>query len=98
MTKVRTRHEDVFIGKTYHIERLALNPGSVPVPVVVREPIPDKYHFYYNPKWVSNQSNTKRIALRKIKAYLLTFVFEVAINYKDNIVQQINDINHVIMH
>jgi hypothetical protein len=67
MTNVRVDHEDVFIAKIYHIEYLAVNPGSAPVPIAVREPIPDKYLFFYYSKWVSNQSNTKRIAIRKIK-------------------------------
>jgi hypothetical protein len=39
MTKVRIGHEDVFIAKLYHLD----NNG-----VAVTDPIPDKYHFYYN--------------------------------------------------
>jgi hypothetical protein len=35
MTKVRTGHEDVFIGKTYHLANA----------VLVSDPIQDKYHI-----------------------------------------------------
>jgi hypothetical protein len=63
MTKVRIDHEDVFIGKTYHFEFRQQNPGSPMDRVMVRDNIPDKYHLYYNPKWVLNQSNTKPIAI-----------------------------------
>jgi hypothetical protein len=55
MSKVRIGHEDVFIAKTYHYDNTGL----------VRDVIPDKYHFQYNSRWVSNTSNTKRIAVRK---------------------------------
>jgi hypothetical protein len=51
MTKVSTGHEDVFIGKTYQ------NSRGLPF----RDEIPDKYHFHYNSRWVSNTSPTKRI-------------------------------------
>jgi hypothetical protein len=69
MIKVRIGSENVFISKTYHL----VNRIAVP------DPIPDKYHFHYNPRWISNPSNTKRIAIRKIKAFPKTFVFEVII-------------------
>jgi hypothetical protein len=54
------------LSKTYHLV------NGVPVP----DPIPDKYPFYYNPRWVSNLSNTKRIAIRKIKVFPMTFSFK----------------------
>jgi hypothetical protein len=30
--------------------------------------IPEKYHFDFNHKWVANNSDTKRITVRKIKS------------------------------
>jgi hypothetical protein len=77
MTKVRIGHEDVFIAKTYH-----KNPLTG---MFIQDPIPDKYHFHFDSKWVSNISNTKRIAVRKIKVYPMTFVFEAIIGYVDDI-------------
>jgi hypothetical protein len=49
MSKVRIGHEDVSIGKTYHL----VHRVAVPVPV------PDIYHFYYNARWISHPSNIK---------------------------------------
>jgi hypothetical protein len=74
MTKVRIGHEDVFIAKTYHHD----NTGFI------RESIPDKYHFHFNPKWISNTSNTKRIAVRKIKVLPITFISTIRISFIDN--------------
>jgi hypothetical protein len=88
MTKVRIGHEDVFITKTYHMD----NNG-----VAVTDPIPDKYHFYYNARWVSSISQKKRIAIIKIKAYPMTFVFEAIITYVDNIVQPQNQFDYIII-
>jgi hypothetical protein len=87
MSKVRTRHEYAFIDKTYY-----MNNG-----IAVSDPIPDKYHFYYNVRWISNLSNTKRIAIRKIKAFSMTFVFEAIIGYVDDILQPHNLINYPIL-
>jgi hypothetical protein len=70
----------MFIGKTYHLVNGA----------PVHDIIPDKYDFYYNSRWASNLSNTKRIAIRKIKAFPMTFVFEVTIGYVDNVLLPIN--------
>jgi hypothetical protein len=50
MSKVRIEHEDVFIGKTYH-----LNGDTI-----IQDPIPDKYHSFYNPTWVANTSPKKK--------------------------------------
>jgi hypothetical protein len=85
MTKVRTGHEDVFIAKTYHLV------NSAPV----SDPIPNKYRFYYNPRWVSNQRNVKQIAVRKIKVYPITFIFGAVIVYTDNVInpQKVHDHN-----
>jgi hypothetical protein len=55
MTKVRTGHEDIFIGKTY-----TYHPLGYPL----RDEIPDFYHFDYNSRWVFNTSPTKRIGIR----------------------------------
>jgi hypothetical protein len=49
MSKVRTDHEDVSIGKSYYL----VNGVAIP------DPIQDKYHFYYNVRWISTSSNTK---------------------------------------
>jgi hypothetical protein len=88
MTKVRIGYEDVFIGKSYHLD----NNG-----IAISDPIPDKYHFYYNARCVSNISPTKRIAIRKIKAYLMTFVFEDVISYLDNLAQPQNQFDDFII-
>jgi hypothetical protein len=53
MMKVRTGREDVFIVKTYRLVN----------GVAVSDSIPDKYHFYYNARWVSNINFTKRIEI-----------------------------------
>jgi hypothetical protein len=87
MSKVRIGHEDVFIAKTYYLVN----------GVAVSDPIPDKYHFYYNAPCVSNISPTKRIAIRKIKAFPITFIFEAIIGYVDNIQQPQNMINYPVM-
>jgi hypothetical protein len=74
MTKVRTGHEDVFIGRTYIlVNELRLS-----------QEIPDKYHFDYNTRWVSNTSLTKRIAIRKRKVYPMVFVSNILIEFMDN--------------
>jgi hypothetical protein len=39
--------------------------------------IPEKYHFDFNHKWVANNNDTKRIAVRKIKAYPMILTAEV---------------------
>jgi hypothetical protein len=75
MRKARTGQEEVFIGKTYHLVN----------DIAVSDPIPDKYHVYYNTRWISNNSPTKRIAIRKIKAFPMVFPFEARIGYIDNI-------------
>jgi hypothetical protein len=84
---VRTGHEDVIIGKTYYM-------GNG---IAVSASIPDKYHFYYNARWVSNNSLTIRIAIRKIKVFPMTFVFEAIIGYVDNIQQPQNMINYPVI-
>jgi hypothetical protein len=58
MSKVRIGHEDVFIGKTNH-----LNGDTI-----VRDPIHDKYPFFYNPKWVANISEKKTNSSKKNKS------------------------------
>jgi hypothetical protein len=83
MTKVRIDNEDVFIVKICHIEFRYLVPNQSPIWVVPRYPIPDKYPFYYNPKWVSNQRNTKQIAIRKIKVFPMPFAFGASITYNN---------------
>jgi hypothetical protein len=88
MSKVRIGHEDAFIARTYPFD------GNIIVP----EPIPDKYHFYYNSRWVSNQSNTKQIAVRKIKVYPMTFIFGVVIVYIDNVINPQNKYDHSIFY
>jgi hypothetical protein len=88
MSKVRTTHDDIFIGKTYHLVN----------GMAVSDPIPDKYHFYYKARWVSNINLTKRIAIRKINAFPITFVFEVIIGYVDNIQHPQNMINYSVTH
>jgi hypothetical protein len=84
MTKARIGHEEVFIAKTYHRNDAGF----------VRESIPDKYHFHFNPKWISNTSNTKRIAVRKIKVFPMTFISTIRISFIDN--QAANIITHDI--
>ena len=37
--------------------------------------ISDKYHFEYSNRWVMNNSLKKRVTIRKLKAYLMNFVF-----------------------
>jgi hypothetical protein len=86
MSKVRKGHEDVFIGKAYHLIK----------GVAVPDPIPDKYHFYYNARWISNPSNTKPIAISKIKVFSMTFIFEVIIGYAHNKLVPLNMINYSI--
>jgi hypothetical protein len=88
MSKVRTGHEDAFIGKRYHRDN----------GIAVSDPIPDKYHFYYNARWVSNNSPTKRISIRKIKAYPMTFVFEAVISYADNVAQPQNQLDSFVIY
>jgi hypothetical protein len=85
MTKVRIGHEDVFIAKTYHQNNTGL----------VRDIIPDKYHFQYNSRWISKSSNTKRIAVRKIKVLPMTFISQIRIEFIDN--QGANVISHDIL-
>jgi hypothetical protein len=46
--------------------------------------IPIKYRFYYNPRWVANTSPTKRISIRKIKAYPILFVSDILIEFTNN--------------
>jgi hypothetical protein len=48
--------------------------------------IPTKYHFDYIQHWVSNNSETKRVAIRKFKAYLMniTAFIEFTVNYANN--------------
>jgi hypothetical protein len=53
----------------------------------VQDTIPEKYHFYYNPNWV---------AIRKIKAFPMTFVFEALIGYLTDIHDHQSTITHVI--
>jgi hypothetical protein len=74
MPQVRRGHEDVSIGWTYHY-----NNGTL-----VPDPVPNKYHFYYKPRWVSNTSTTKRIAIRKIKVFPMTFVSRISIGFINN--------------
>jgi hypothetical protein len=40
---------------------------------VVNEEIPEKYTFNFHSKWVANDSPTKRIAIRKIEVFPMTF-------------------------
>jgi hypothetical protein len=49
--KVRVGHEDAFIAPTSHY---GTNNN-----MTVADPIPDKYHFDYNAREVSNTSPTK---------------------------------------
>jgi hypothetical protein len=72
MSKVRIVHEDVFIGKTYHYNN-----------IVVKDPIPEKYHFYYNVRWISNLSNIKSISIRKIKVFPSKLVSVISIEFID---------------
>jgi hypothetical protein len=74
MRKVRIGFEDVFIARTYHFNNN----------MIVANPIPDKYHFYFNPKWISHTSPTKIIAIRKIKVFPMTFVSIIAFDYNNN--------------
>jgi hypothetical protein len=74
----------IFLSVKHHLEN----------GVAVSDLIPDKYRFYYNARWVSNNRPTKRIAIRKIKVFPMTFVFEVMIGYGDNIQQPQNMINY----
>jgi hypothetical protein len=83
MSKDRICHEDVCIDKTYHF----INGVDVP------DSIPDKYPFYYKARWISNHIHTKRIAKRTIKAFTMTFLFELIIGYADNILVPLNMIN-----
>jgi hypothetical protein len=69
MTKVRIGHEEIFQANTYHYNNGAL----------VHDIIPNKYHFDFNPRWVSNTSTTKRIAIRKRKVFPLTFISTIRI-------------------
>jgi hypothetical protein len=39
--------------------------------------IPERFHFDFNHKWVVNNSYTKRIVVRKIKAYQMNLIAEV---------------------
>jgi hypothetical protein len=41
--------------------------------------ISEKYHFDFNRKWVVNNSDTKRIAVRKIKVYSKNLTAEVGL-------------------
>jgi hypothetical protein len=88
MRKVRTRHEDIFIGKMFHLVNR----------VAISDPILEKYHFNYNTRWISNPSNTKRIEIRKMKAFPMTFVCEVIIGYADKVINPQNMINYSIAH
>jgi hypothetical protein len=45
--------------------------------------IPDVYNFDFSSKWVANNSPTKRIAIRKIKIFPMTFT-SIAIFSFDN--------------
>jgi hypothetical protein len=39
--------------------------------------IPENYHFDFNHKWLANESDTKQIAVRKIKAYPMNLTAEI---------------------
>jgi hypothetical protein len=89
MTKVRTGYEDVFIGLTYHWDNAVPNmntiyPNGVIPEIHVLDPIPDKYHFFYNARWTSNTSPTKQIAVRKIIIFPMTFMTDIIIRFIDN--------------
>jgi hypothetical protein len=86
MTKVRTGHEDVFIGRTYILEN-GLHRSIE---------IPDKYHFDYNTRWVSNTSSTKRIAIRKIKVYPIVCISNILTEFMDQGMH--NTIEHNIIY
>jgi hypothetical protein len=64
---------------------------------MVRDNIPGKYHFYFNPKWVYNQSNTKRIAIRKIKVFPMSAIITAIISYND-LGNQHNVIRHAVIY
>jgi hypothetical protein len=87
MSKVRIGHEDVFIGQTYDRD----------CKTFVQDTIPDKYYFYYNPRWVANMNQIKRIAIRKIKAFPMTFVFSADIEFSDGNAPP-NRLTHNIAH
>jgi hypothetical protein len=72
MTKVRTGHEDVFIGKMYMYRQNGLS---------FRDEIPDKYHFFYNTRLVSNISSTKRIGISKIKVFPSALISTIAFEF-----------------
>jgi hypothetical protein len=47
------------------------------------DPIPEKYHFNFNHLWIANSSDTKRIAVRKIKAYPMNVTAEIGFAIND---------------
>jgi hypothetical protein len=46
------------------------------------EEIPGKYHFDFNSNWVSNNSSTKRICVRKIEVFPMTFTAGAGIGFR----------------
>jgi hypothetical protein len=45
--------------------------------------ISEKYHFDFNHKWVANKNDTKRITVRKIKAYPMDQTAEIGLAMDD---------------
>ncbi len=60
--------------------------------------IPEKYHFDFNHKQVANNSDTKRIAVRKIIAYPMNLLAEIDFLIDDsNKVQQCIQIHYALI-